>query len=334
MIALGDVLGAQRLPKKTWDEWVNAGLVEPAVRLDDGFGLDQAHAIRAMLLGAVRKTMRGRCSPEMLAFALARAGDRTVPAELVKSGLVARLATSFGLARRSLQRATGIAPRFGTVKTAELLAASERIAAGVAANVPFEQREAVADFVRTGAFAALSAVYLGADVRAQARRFRDVLRLLGAQAEPGPRLPARAFVRGLSRVADRLADARDLLTLDQRSSPLFRKIESVPAEGFWAAFEVWPQLSGAIARTWLRVSDVFALPQLSDGERETFDTLLLTSLVLFCADETSRDQVEAYRELVSGATEAFENAFERVISLAEIALAVRRLLPERPFVPA
>ena len=334
MIALGDVLGAQRLPKKTWDEWVRAGLVEPAVPLDDGFALDRAHAIRAMLLGAARKEIRGRCSPETLAFALARAGDRTVPVELVKSGLVARLATSFGLARRSLQRATGIVPRFGTVRSAELLAAAERIAEGVAANVPFEQRDGVADFVRAGAFAALSAVYLGSDVRAQSRRLREVLRVLGAQDNPRPHLPARALVRGLSRVADRVADARDLLTLDQRSSPLYRKIESVPAAGFWAAFDTWPELSGAIARTWMRVSDVFTLPQLSDGERETFDTLLLTSLVLFCADETSRDQVEAYRELMRGATETFERAIDKVVSFAEIAVAVRRLLPEREPVPA
>jgi hypothetical protein len=161
---------------------------------------------------------------------------------------------------------------------------------------------------------------------------RDVLRLLGAQPDPAARLPARACVRRVSRAADMLADARDLLTLDQRTSPLFRKIENLPARGFWVAFDIWPELSGAIARTWMRVAEAFPLPQLSDGERETFDTLLLTSLMLFCADENGAEQLDAYRELVRATTESFERALDKVVSLAEIAVAVRRLLPER--VPA
>ncbi len=334
VIALADVLSSQRLPMKTWDAWVSARLVEPAVRLDDGPALDGAQAVRLMLLAAVRKEIRGRCTPETLAFALARAGDRTVPVELVKAGLIARLTSLFGLARRSLQTTTGITPRFGTVKSADILAAAERLADRVAENIPYERREAVADAVRAGAFAALSAIYLGVDVRAQSRRFRDVLRMLGAQADPSARLPARAFVRGISRFADTLADARDLLTLDQRTSPIFRRIESVPADGFWALFDIWPELSWAIGRTWMRVADVFALPQLSEGERETFDTLLLTSLVLFCADESSVDQVEMYRALVQSAGETFERAIDKVVSVAEIAVAVRRLLPERDAVPA
>ncbi len=333
-IPLDDVLAARRLSLKTWDEWTRAGLVEPATRLEDGFALDEAQVIRLIFLAAVRKAIRGRRSPEALAFALARAGDRAVPVELVKRGLSARLATTFGLARRSLQRMTGIAPRFGTLKSAELLAAAERVADGVAGYVPFELRGSVADIARSLAFGALAVIYLGADVRAQSRRVRELLRLLAAQTDPTAPLPARAFVRGVSRIADRLADARDLITLDQRSNPLFRKIEGVPAAGFWVAFDTWPELSAAIARTWTRVAEAFALPQLSSGERETFDTLLLASLVLFCADETSRDQVEANRELLLAATRTFENAIDKIVSLAEIAGAIRRLLPERERVPA
>jgi hypothetical protein len=334
VIALADVLSSQRLPMKTWDAWVSARLVEAPVRFDDVLALDGAQAVRLMLLAAVRKAIRGRCTPETLAFALARAGDRGVPVELVKAGLIARLTSLFRLARRSLQTMTGIAPRFGTAKSADILAAADRLAERVAENVPYERREAVADAARTGAFAALSAIYLGADVRAQSRRFRDVLRMLGAQTEPSARLPARAFVRGISRFADTLADARDLLTLDQRTSPIFRRIESVPADGFWALFDLWPELSVAIERTWMRVADVFALPQLSEGERETFDTLLLTSLILFCADESSADRLENYRTLVQSAGESFERAVDKVVGVAEIAVAVRRLLPQREIVPA
>ena len=333
MIALAEVLSSQRLPMKTWDAWVSARLVEPAVGIDDGPALDGAQAVRLMLLAGVRKAIRGRRTPETLAFALARAGDRTVPVELVKAGLIARLTSLFGLARRSLQTSTGIAPRFGTVKSADILAAAERFADRVAENVPYEQREAVADAVRTGAFAALSAIYLGVDVRTQSRRFRNVLRMLGAQTEPSARLPARAFVRGISRFADTLADARDLLTLDQRTSPIFRRIESIPADRFWALFDIWPELSGAIGRTWMRVADAFGLPQLSEGERETFDTLLLTSLMLFCADESSADRLENYRTLVQSAGETFERAIDKAVSFAEIAVALRRLLSQRDTVP-
>jgi hypothetical protein len=83
----------------------------------------------------------------------------------------------------------------------------------------------------------------------------------------------------------------------------------------------------------MRVADVFALPQLSESERETFDTLLLTSLMLFCADESSADRLENYRTVVQNAGETFERAIGKAVSLAEIAVAVRRLLPQRDTVP-
>jgi hypothetical protein len=41
-----------------------------------------------------------------------------------------------------------------------------------------------------------------------------------------------------------------------------------------------------------------------------------------------------YRALVQSAGETFERAIDKVVSVAEIAVAVRRLLPERDAVPA
>jgi hypothetical protein len=267
-----------------------------------------------------------RNTPAALAFAQARAGDRSVSPALVKAGLSARLATIFGLARRSIARTTGLSPRFGTVKADDVLAAAERIARTCAENVAPDTRPAVEDAVRTAAFLGLNIVYLGADVRAQSRRFRALLRTLAAGEPTARPLPTRMAVRTLSRAVDTAADLRDLLTLDPKSNPIYRRIDAVPEARFWALFDLWPELSGAIGRIWVRASSAFTLPTLTEGERETFDTLLLTSLILFCAEETGSD-AEAFGEMVRAATLTFESGVDRVLSVVEVAAAVRRLIP-------
>ncbi len=288
-----------------------------------------------------RRTNRLRRTEALRAFASAQRGDRSIRIDLVKEGLIARLAALFGLARRRLQRLTGLHPRFGSVKADDVLAAAERIAADCAANVPREQREAVADAIRTTAFFSLNAIYLGNDLRAQSRRFRAMLRLLATPPARSPEvgdalsnLPVRRVVRAFSRVADTASELRDLLTLDQRTSPVFRKIEAVPDREFRALFDFWPELSSAISRIWTRLSSSFSLPTLSEGERQTFDTLLLTSLVLFCADESTAESGEAFRTLIRGAITAFERTVNQTLAFAEIAIAVRGLLPERESAPA
>jgi hypothetical protein len=270
----------------------------------------------------------------LASFALARAGDPSVPIELVKEGLNARLAALFALARRRLQQTTGLSPRFGSVKSDDVLAAAERIAARCAANVAREQQAAVEDAVRVAAYFGLNAVYLGADVRAQSRRLRAALRSLAAPDDAVADLPVRRVVRAISRCADTLADVRDVVTLDHRANPIFRKIETVPDVEFRALFELWPELSSAIGRIWTRVSNAFTLPTLSSEERETFETLLLTSLMLFCADESAAGDGEAFRSLIRNTASAFERGMDRVLALTEIAVAVRRLLPEREAAPA
>lgn len=281
-----------------------------------------------------RTALRKRRSEAIAAFGAAHAGDRSVPIALVKEGLIARLAASFELVRRRLQHATGLTPRFGVVKSDDVLAAAGRIAARCAAGVALERRAAVEDAVRLAAFFGLNAVYLGSDVRAQSRKFRAVLQTLVARSDSSAELPARRVVRAISRCADTLADVRDMVTLDQRANPVFRKIEAVPEEEFRALFELWPELSAAIARIWSRVSNAFTLPTLSAGERETFDTLLLTSLMLFCADESAPGDGEAFRSLIRTSAASFERGIDRVLALTEIAVAVRRLLPGREAAPA
>jgi hypothetical protein len=281
-----------------------------------------------------RAELRKQRAEALAAFNAARAGDRTVPIELVKAGLNAQLAALFALARRRLQAATGLTPRFGTVKSDDVLAAAERIAARCAANVALEQRDTVEDAIRTAAFFGLNLVYLGADVRAQSRKLRTALRALAATNVASPDLPVRRAVRAFSRCADTLADVRDVVTLDQRANPIFRKIDAAPAEEFRALFELWPELSSSVARIWKRVTNAFSLPSLSSEERETFETLLLTSLVLFCADGSGSGDGEAFRAFVRATSSSFERGMDRVLALTEIALAVRRLLPERETAPA
>lgn len=287
-----------------------------------------------MTSAASRDAARKRKVLALASFALARAGDVSVPIELVKEGLNARLAALFALARRRLQQTTGLSPRFGSVKLDDVLAAAERIAARCAANVAIEQQAAVEDAVRVAAYLALNAVYLGADVRAQSRRLRAALTALAAPGETAANLPVRRVVRAISRCADTLADVRDVVTLDHRANPIFRKIAAVPDVEFAALFELSPELSSAIARIWTRVANAFILPALTARERDTFETLLLTSLLLFCADESGAGDGEAFRSLIRSAASMFERGVDRVLALTEIAVAVRRLLREREAAPA
>lgn len=281
-----------------------------------------------------RAELKKRRAEALVAFNAARAGDRTISIELVKAGLNAQLAALFALGRRRLQGATGLTPRFGTVKSDDVFAAADRIAVRCAATATLERRAAVEDAIRTAAFFGLNLVYLGADVRAQSRKLRTTLRALAAPAEASPDLPVRRVVRAFSRCADTLADVRDVVTLDHHANPIFRKIDAVPEEEFRALLELCPELSSSIARIWKRVTNAFSLPSLSSGERETFETLLLTSLVLFCADESGSGDGEAFRALVRATTSSFERGMDRLLALSEIAVAVRRLLPEREAAPA
>jgi|GEM_PF-1793039 len=325
-LPLADVLASQSLPMEMWDSWVATGLVEPAVRLDDSLVLDRAHAIRAMLLAGARNVIPGRCTPEILAFALARAGDRGVPPALVKRRLIARLATLFGLARRALRRATGLSRRSAEGGSAEILAAAERISKRVAENVPEEQRDAVADLVRGAVFGILGVIYLGADVRAQSRRFRAVLRMLGAQADPVARLPVRTLARNATLFADAVVDVRDLLTLEQHASPIFRRLEKMSADRFWTLFDLWPEVSAAVARNWMRLGEVVALPEFLEERQEALDMTLLGTLVLFAGDERSGEP-DGFRAQVFGVIETFERAIDRIFGLVEVASAVGRFLP-------
>jgi hypothetical protein len=334
LVPLGRALAGHGLPRKSWDALVEARLIDAAEPIDENAegGLDARQVSRLRALMDCRRSLGGRFRVSTLAFELARNGDRTIPVGLVKADLIARMARLFGLAKRSLEAYTGLTTRFGTAKSRDILAAADRVASMLSQHVPHESRAGARDAFRTVAFVMLNAIYLGADVRAQSHRVREALRDLadfeGSQGDAQD-APIRQLLRALSSLADRLSDIRDVASLDQRRNPIFRRIEAIPDAEFSKLFESWPEICGAVARAWTRLARSLPLFELSAAQRETFDTLLLAIVVLYCG---ASNEAETYAELLRASAAKVDESIDTVARWIEFGVAARRLLPER--VPA
>jgi len=333
LVPLGQALAGHGLPRKSWDALVEARLIEPAEPIDGSAegGLDDRQVSRLGRLMDCRRSLGGRFRVSRLAFELAREGDRTIPVALIKADLIARMARLFGLAKRSLEGYTGLTTRFGTAKRGDILAAADRLATTLSEHVPRESRATARDAFRTVAFVLLNAIYLGGDVRAQSRRLREALHELADFDAPGDAhaAPIRQLLRTLSSLADRLSDIRDVASLDQRRNPIFRRIHVIPEAEFSKLFESWPEICGAVARAWSRLSRSLPLVELSAAQRETFNTLLLAVVVLYCG---TSNEAETYAGLLRASAAKVDESIDTVARWIEFGVAARRLLPER--VPA
>jgi len=333
-VPLGQALTAHGLTRKSWDALVEARLIDRAEPIEgtgaDGLGARQIDRLRRLM--ECRRSLGGRFRVSTLAFELARNGDHSIPVELVKADLIARMARLFSLAKRALEGYTGLTTRFGTAKSRDILAAADRVAVTLTENVPSESRATARETVRTIAFVVLNAVFLGDAVRAQSHRVREALRELAdfedLEADTQD-APVRQLLRLLSALADRLSNIRDVATLDQRRNPIFRRIEAIPDTDFSALFDSWPELCEAFARAWARLARSLPLVELSAAQRETFDTLLLAIIVLYCG---ASNEAESYAELLRASAAKVDESVDSVARWIEFGVAARRLLPER--VPA